>query len=145
MNELTTTVIEINGVKLEVDLRTAKKIEHIRVGSRVKVLKKDYSGYKVSHGVVVGFDQFAQLPTLVIATAEVTYGDSKISFTYFNAETKETEVVVSTDDDALALDKEAFLQWTEREIAKKHAEIQDLENKRDYFLGKFSSYWTKPE
>jgi hypothetical protein len=37
------TIIEVSGVKLEVDLRQARRIEEIRIGDRVKVLTKDYS------------------------------------------------------------------------------------------------------
>ena len=49
-------IIEINGVKLEVDMSTAKKIDEYRVGDNVKVLKKDYSGnYDVLAGVIVEF------------------------------------------------------------------------------------------
>ncbi len=145
MNE-NTTVIEINGVKLEVDLRTAKRIDTLQVGTRVKVLKKQYgNSFKVLFGIIIGFDPFKELPTIVIATADVSYGDSKIEFLYYNAESKDVEVVVATDDDALALDKEAFLKWTEQQINRKQAEIKDLEDKRDYFLGKFSTYWTPAE
>lgn len=37
-----TTIIEINGVKLEIDLRHAKRIDNLRVGDTVKVLRKRY-------------------------------------------------------------------------------------------------------
>lgn len=50
------TIIEVNGVKLEVDLRTARRIDEIRIGDRVKVLIKGYSDYKVHAGTVIGFE-----------------------------------------------------------------------------------------
>ena len=34
--------IEINGVKLEIDLRTAKRVDTFKIGDNVKVLKKEY-------------------------------------------------------------------------------------------------------
>lgn len=34
-------IIEIDGVKIEVDLRTAKRIDTYRVGDNVKILNKD--------------------------------------------------------------------------------------------------------
>ncbi|MHC4294732.1 MAG: hypothetical protein ACYSTL_04025, partial [Planctomycetota bacterium] len=50
-------VVEINGVKLEVDLRHAKVIDQFRVGDRVKVLKKKYEKVYESHpGAIIGFD-----------------------------------------------------------------------------------------
>ena len=49
-----TQVIEINGVKLEVDMRYAKRVDLLRIGSRVKVLVKTYSEYKIYPGVKIG-------------------------------------------------------------------------------------------
>ena len=47
--------IEIRGQKLELDTRVAVRADVIKVGSRVKLLKKDYSGHKVLHGIIIGF------------------------------------------------------------------------------------------
>ena len=38
------TMVEIDGVKMEVDLRTARRIDTFAVGDNVKVLCKDYNG-----------------------------------------------------------------------------------------------------
>ena len=63
-----TTVIEINGVKLEVDLRSARRIDTLRVGDRVKLLEKtSYGGPIVHHGVVAGFDPFPSQPTIIVS------------------------------------------------------------------------------
>ena len=142
-----TTVIEVNGVKLEVDLRSARRIENITVGSRVKVLKKQYDGHKVKHGVVIGFEPFTQLPTIIICVMEDNWNAAKLEFVYYNAETKETEVVVARDDDEHALDKNDVCAKIDREIAKKESEIQELRDRKSYFLDKFATYWTpvKPD
>jgi hypothetical protein len=71
----TNKIIEINGVKFEVDGRTAtlRQIDTIRIGARVKVLKKKYGDdYEVHHGVVVGFEPFKEAPTFIIAYIETT-------------------------------------------------------------------------
>lgn len=70
MNDQNKRVIEINGVKLEVDMRYAKRVDELRVGSKVKVLNKEYSSYKVYPGVIVGFEEFDNLPTIVVAYLE---------------------------------------------------------------------------
>ena len=67
------TVIEVNGVKLEVDLRQAVRIDTLGVGDRVKVMVKIYSDYKVYAGVVVGFEPFKELPTIIIAYLDTQY------------------------------------------------------------------------
>lgn len=145
MNE-NKTVIEVNGVKMEVDLRHARRIEEIKVGSRVKILEKTYGdSYKVKHGVVIGFEPFKQLPTIIIATATVDYSEAKVEFLYYNAKTENTEVVIASDDDQAALDKNDFIKKCDQEIAKRQLEIQQIEDKKLYFLTKFGCYWEQAE
>lgn len=140
------TVIEINGCKFEVDLRVARRIEEIRVGSRVKVLTKGYGDtFKVRHGIVIGFEPFKELPTVIIAAVETDYAGAKIEFIYYNAKTEGIEIVVALDDDTAALDKVDFLATCDREIAKKQLEIEEIENRKRYFLEKFRCYWEPGE
>jgi hypothetical protein len=139
------TIIEINGVKMEVDLRQARRLDTIQVGTRVKVLTKEYSSWKVNHGVVIGFEPFKTLPTIIIAFADVTYNSAKIGFLYYNAESKDVEVVVASDDDIAALDQNDFIKQVDREIAKAEAQIKELEDRKRYFLDKFKCYWTEAE
>lgn len=135
------TIIEVNGVKLEVDLRHAKRIDTLQVGDRVKVLIKTYSDYKVFAGTVVGFEPFKNLPTVIIAYLDVEYNSASVKFVYFNAQSKEVEVVKAIDDDCLDIDKVGVLQKFDREIEKKKDEVTDLEAKRAYFLANFRAYW----
>lgn len=137
--------IEINGVKMEIDTRYAKRIETLKVGDRVKVLTKGYSDYKVSHGVIIGFEPFHKLPTIIVAHMEIGYKDCDLKFTYYNAETKDVEVVAATDDDALDLDKEAILKQIDQMIAEKQAQIITLEERKSYFLSRFKKYWSQVE
>ena len=137
-----TKMIEINGVKLEVDLRTAKRVDQIRVGDRVKVLKKQYSDYKVHHGVVIGFEPFDKLPTIIVACAIVEYSSAKMEFIYYNSQTKDVEIVVANNDDEAALDQNDFISKIDLEIEKKGNEIKELRAKVNYFKAKFKTYWT---
>lgn len=139
------TVVEINGVKMEVDLRYAKRIEHLTVGTRVKVLVKQYDGHKVRHGVIIGFEPFEKLPTIIVSVAVVDYSGAKLEFIYYNAETKDTEIVVAHDDDEAALDKSEVCDLIDREISKKELEIKDLRDRKNYFLQKFACYWQPVE
>lgn len=139
MNHIQT--IEINGVKMQVDLRTAVRIEELKVGSRVKVLTKDYGGHKVNHGVIIGFEPFRELPTIIIAYMSIEYSGTEVKFLYYNSASKDVDVVASVDNDEIALDKEVILQRLDSEIAKKEREAQDLRERRQYFLDKFATYW----
>lgn len=136
------TVIEVQGVKLEVDLRHAKRIDTISIGTRVKVLKKEYSdSWKVRHGIVIGFEPFQNLPTIIICTALIEYAEAKIEFLYYNAKSEGVEVVVASDDDLVALDKADFCAKCDLEIEKHQSAIKELQHRKGYFLDKFQSYW----
>ncbi len=139
-------LIEINGVKMEVDLRYARRIENIVVGSRVKVLHKTYGeSYEVMHGVVIGFEPFTKLPTIIIACAKVSYNEAKVEFLYYNAKTEGVEIVLAIDEDVAALDKNDFINQCNREIDKKKLEIDELEARKKFFLDKFNCYWQAVE
>lgn len=130
------TIIEINGVKLEVDLSTARKIEEYRVGDVVKVLVKEYQTYSSYPGTIVGFDAFKNLPTIIIAYLKDSYNSSTVNFLYYNAETKDVEICPANPND-LAFSKETVIERMNRDIAKKKAEIEEIEQKRDFFITHF--------
>jgi hypothetical protein len=135
------TIIEINGIKMEIDLRHAVRIDKLQVGDRVKVLVKQYNDYAVYPGTIVGFEPFQQLPTIIVAYVVSNYGCTDVKFLYFNAQTKEKEIVKAIDDDGLDMDKAALLAAFDREVAKHEREIAAIEEKRAYFLNQFRAYW----
>lgn len=139
------TTIEINGAKFEIDLRQAKRIDTLRVGDPVKVLVKVYDGYKVHAGTVIGFEPFNNLPTVIVAYLEESYSTTGVKFLYFNAQSKETEVVKSIDNDLLEINRANILRQMDSEIEKAKANVQDLQAKRKFFLDNFRAYWPHAE
>ena len=137
-------IIEINGVKFEVDARTAtlRQVQTIKIGARVKVFKKSYTDqHTVYHGVVVGFVPFEKTPTVIIAYIETTYGSAAdIKFLYFTAKSEE-QIIVSDENDKESLQASNITAQIDKEILKKKNEIQDLEDRKKYFLNNFQSYW----
>lgn len=143
--EKQTTLIEINGVKLEVDLRTAKRVDNLRVGDRVKCLVKGYSGSMSTHaGVVVGFEPFPSLPSIIVAYLDTGYASGTLKFQTFNKETKDFEVICDLDNNALEVDKVNILATFDRDIAKKKQELEEIEAKRKFFLSHFGRYFKSP-
>lgn len=138
--ETTKQIIEINGIKMEVDLREARCVETYKVGDKVKVLKKNYSGYSSFPGVIIGFDGFAQLPTINIAYFERDYNSAKISFLSLNNESKEVEICPMAGEEAF-LEKGEVLRQLDKEISKHEADIEDLKARRAYFIEKFGAYF----
>jgi hypothetical protein len=143
--ESQTTVIEVNGVKLEVDLRNAKRIDTLKIGSRVKCLEKGYSGMKTQPGVVVGFEPFPSLPTIVVAYLDIGYASAGLKFKSFNAETKDFEVVADLDNNALEIDRDEANAFFDRETAKKEGELREIREKRAFFNEHFGRYFTHAE
>jgi len=131
-------IIEINGVKLEVDLRSAKRIDEFKVGDTVKVLDSRNDKNEVMTGVITDFANFKELPTIIVAVYKAGDFWSKptIEFIPFNAETKGIEIVgVSAEE--IIVSKETIVDKFDDEIAKKRNELNDLIIKRDTFIKYF--------
>lgn len=140
--EKQTTIIEVNGVKLEVDLRSAKRIDELKVGSRVKCLIKKYDSFDTRPGVVVGFEPFPTKPTIVIAYLEDDYSSASLKFKSFNSDTKDFEIVADLDQNALEINRAEVLAKFDREAEKKRQELADVEQRKAFFLSHFGRYFT---
>ncbi len=137
------TIIEIHGMKLEVDLSTARRIDTYKVGDNVKVLKKQYGDSFVSYrGIIVGFDDFKQLPTVVVAYLKSDYSSADIEFAYINEQTKDIEICHMNDSEKM-LDKTTAVEALDRQIVKKEAELLEFKAKKSYFLTHFNNHFEK--
>lgn len=132
-------IIEINGVKLEVDLSTARRIDEFKIGDPVKVLVKEYSGDKVYPGIIIEFANFKNNPTIIIAYLEMNYSSAQIKYIYYNANS--TESIASTDFTELPYEKGTVIDYMDREIYKKEQELMDLKNKKSFFINHFDKYF----
>lgn len=140
------TVIEINGIKLEVDMRHARRIEEMKIGDRVKVLMKAGYGdsYNVSPGIIIGFEPFQKLPTIVVAYVETGWQKAEVKFLHYNSKSENTEIVHAADED-FHVDRDALVSRFDRDIAAKQREIETIEEQKRYFENNFRSFWTKVE
>lgn len=131
-------IIEINGVRLEVDLRSARRIDEFRVGDSVKVLDNRSGKNEMKAGVITDFANFKDLPTLIVAVyrAGDYWSKPSIEFITFNSETEGVEIVgVSAEE--IIVSRETVVQKFDDEIAKKRDELNDLIIKRDTFVKYF--------
>lgn len=136
-------IVEINGVKLEIDTRTARKVDQYRVGDKVKVLVKEYSdNYKTHHGVIVAFDDFTALPTITVCYVKDNYGSTSLEFVYINAKSKDVELAPCTDE--ILITKADVMTRMQAEIDKKQAEVQDLQRKMEFFVKRFGVWFETP-
>ena len=133
-------IIEINGVKMEVDTRKAKRVDTYAVGDRVKVLVKEYSSTEVYHGMIVGFENFETLPTIIVAYLTNGYSP-EVRIAYLNTKTMTGEDrkfdIVPDYDEVLPVNKQDVLHGFNRQIDKCLNEIQDILMKKTYFITRF--------
>lgn len=135
-------IIEVNGIKMEVDLRTAKRIDEFKVGDNVKVLKKDYSGYSSYIGTIIGFDNFKDKPTIIIAYLKNEYSSATIEFLHYNSATEDAEITSLNEWD-LPLTKSTILDSFNKELLKKEEEVRELKHKQIMFEKLFGKYFEK--
>ncbi len=136
----TTKIIEINGVKMEIDLRSAKVIDNYKVGDNIKILVKDYDNFKSYLGTIIGFDEFEKTPTIVIAYLKTQYGSATIEFVYYNSKTKDVEICPLNNWD-LPVSKQQVLDRFDGEIEKKKNELSETEQKKKLFIELFGKYF----
>ena len=130
-------IVEIDGVKIEVDLRTAKRIDTFRVGDNVKVLCKEYDGFKIKPGIITDFANFKEKPTIVVAVLEESYSGVSIKFVHIYEGMEEQYEIVYATEDEVKLSQEGVVEKFEREIAKKKHEMEELQFKLDFFKRHF--------
>lgn len=138
-------MVEIKGVKMELDLRTAKRVDTFQVGMRVKVLVKGYQKYNIYPGVIVGFDPFENLPSITVCYITNDYSGAKLEFITFNNQSEEIEIVPALDQDHLEVSRDNILEAFDRDITKKMQEVEEIQMKKRFFLRAFKEYFKQAE
>jgi ribosome-associated toxin RatA of RatAB toxin-antitoxin module len=133
-------IIEINGIKMEVDLRQAKVVENYKVGDYVKILVKEYNGYKSYIGNIIGFDDFQKTPSVVIAYLKTEYNAASIAFINYNSLSEDFEMTTLNEWD-IPLQKSTILEQFQKEILKKEQEVIEMKTKADMFERLFGKYF----
>ena len=134
-------IVEINGVKIEVDLRTAKVVEHFKVGDPVRVLhsKTEYGNPAVIRpGVIVGFCEFEKTP--VIEVMELCKEYSGVTFnivTIGGGINEDVQIATYSKYEGLISQSDIVTRF-DREIQKKELELADLNLKKKYFIDEFA-------
>lgn len=134
-------IIEINGVKLEVDLRSARRIDEFKVGDTVKVLDNRNDKNEMSTGVITDFANFKDLPTIMVAIYKAgSYWEKpSIEFIPYNADTEGIEIVGVSAEEVI-VSRDTITQKFDDEIIKKRDELNDLIIKRDTFVKYFGKH-----
>lgn len=132
--------VEINGIKMEVDMRTATRVDQFRVGDNIKILNKEYNGFKVENGVIVDFLNFKDLPTIQVAIFEQSYQGSTIRFININSETENVEFLPASRHE-MQLEKKNVVDQMNNEITSLENKKKDLEAKLNWFIDYYGKYF----
>lgn len=133
-------IIEINGIKMELDERTAKvsSIEILKVGDNVKVLIKNYGDeYKSHAGVIIGFDNFKECPTIVILYLDASYSSHEIKIVYVNERNKDVQILKALPEEIL-FSKARVLDHLNKAIENAESEVTEAQSNKDMFLKWFN-------
>lgn len=138
-------IIEINGIKLEIDERTATTIEQYRVGDKLRVLVKGYGEtYNIYPGVIIGFADFAALPSIEIMYMDGgSWSSDVFKFVCLNAKTENIEICPYNELEC-RLDKDSVIEKIDRAITKQKNDLEELQAKRQYFIERFAKAFEKP-
>jgi hypothetical protein len=130
-------IIEINGIKMAVDERTAtlQRVDTFKIGDPVKLLLKSYSGFDVKFGVILGFDNFKAKPTLTIGYLE--YHEMKFAYISQGCEHE----ILAVDGHDMAMDKVFVIDKMESRIKVKEQELADERMKLNHFKNTFGKYF----
>ena len=131
-------IVEVNGVKIEVDMRYARRIDEFKVGDTVKVLDTRNNRNDMRTGVITDFANFKELPTIMVAMykAGSYYDTPSIEFVPYNSDTKGIEIVGVSAEEVI-VSRETIVQKFDDEIASQRDKLNDLIIKRDTFVKYF--------
>ena len=137
-------IVEINGVKLDVDMQTARTVDTYTVGMNVKVLVKEYSdSWKAYSGVITEFVNFKNKPTIVVAIFKDVYNGVDIEFIHINESTADNYELAPAGCHDLKLNKERAVDKFNGKIEKLQGELDDVKAKRDYFIKYFDRHFNE--
>ena len=132
-------IIEVAGVKLDIDERTAKTVESYKVGDAVKVLIKQYGDtWEACPGVIIGFAAFANRPGIEVLYLSCRYSSTEVKMALLTAESKDLEIAPMSDYE-VAFDRADVLDRMDGEIQKGREAVRLLETKRAAFVKFFGS------
>lgn len=138
-------IVEVNGVKFEVDLSTAKKVQEFKVGDTVKVLIKEYQGYKSCLGTIIGFDWFERRPNIRIAYLNVDYSSAQIKTLDYFAGNEDVEISPLGYLGELEFTQTNIIEIMNREIENKELELKKAIRNKKIFLSTFGKYFEPKE
>lgn len=136
-------IVEINGVKMEVDLRHCKTIESYKHGDYVKVLVKKYSDtYETKYGRIIDFNEFQSLPTVVIAYLDLSYSEVKVAIVNYNAKTEGVQIAPMQELE-IGVEYDEVLRVLNNQVDKAEQELKKQKDNKEYVIRCFEKHFSR--
>ena len=138
MSDENKRIVEIDGVKLEIDLRKAKVIDHYKIGDPVRVLHPGTGyGSGIKAGIIVGFCEFDKNPAIEILELDADYSTTNFKLvTVISGQENPVQIAPYDRYSGLFTQSDIVTRF-DREIQKKELELADLKLKKEYFIKDF--------
>lgn len=142
--ENSTRIIEISGVKMMIDERTATTIDHYKVGQKIKVLLKEYqNSAKVCQGIITDFfyserSDGTPLGAIQVLIVEDSYSGIDLKFKVYTNETNDMSIAPLNDYEA-KIPMTGIVEKFDREIESLKEKIRVLEVKKSAYLDLFEN------
>lgn len=129
-------IIEVNGVKIEVDLREARRIDTYKVGDPVKVLVKEYQTYKSFPGVIVGFTEYRNTAGIDVLYLDGSFSSFDIKIATITDKSTGIEIGAFNEYECV-FSRAEVLEKIDSMIRNKEEEVRVLKNKKKAFIDHF--------
>lgn len=130
-------IIEVDGVKMEIDLRTARVVDTYHVGDNVKILRKRYNGYEILPGAIVGFTEFRNRPALELLAIEPDGSVIFLTYAAKNDGEQQDIEIAPFNKFELLIDRASIMDKLNRCVEVKENELRDATAKRNAFVQTF--------
>ncbi len=124
------------------EVKEDKRVNDFKVGDAVNILIKEYQSYVYYPGIIIGFNNFMELPTIIIAYLKVSYPEATMSFAYLNKESKNIKICPMVDE-IIPFDKAHVIDLFDRKILAKEQEVEELKVHKDIFLNQYGVCFKK--
>lgn len=128
----TKRIIEVGGVKVEVDLREATQVNQYHVGDRVKILVESYGGStEVYDGVILDFYDFKSLPSIQVGYLKHD------EFVIVTVNSKSEKLQLAPCGPTWKVDVAEGVNRLNRKLTEAKNRVEVLEQQRKLFIAHF--------
>lgn len=127
-------IIEVNGIKMEMDMRTAsvQSIDTFKVGDAVMVLIKEDSKTQALPAVITAFANFKEKPTIVVHYLRESWSSVELKVAYINSDTTDTQIVL-VEDGVKSFESSRIKEKFEKEVRNAEDELLKKQRQLDNF------------